>query len=501
MQTDTTEESAQRSIRIYFSDFFGAAPKKLAAYGAFNVSCIVDLPLFIDPFLLFTSKKPEYQKLHEEIIRYLRFLRDKSTSGGVSEGLLRARYCFPEVRQNRLGFCLVGNEGRGLGMKFARALNENLNLLFKDFGREQVTRGSHLEKLVLIGERVGRDNISDFTTNLIKGYLLKYTEQFAVENIAPEKRKKVHVGRVAFNYEIGVWEGGVFDLPWFVDDFVLLTPEDILTQDDTWINKEDLRRDFLHIREAIPNDALRAQIDEYFRAVLPRRPRMKEERAAVEKTLLRFPELVDYYIRDKEDRGEEAVRRSAAKVREADWRFILNVPLLVKALAAVTGFYAQPATTLEEAKKKIAFLKHVIENQDGYRIFYVDRKPVEREKDLQILFKLVWEGSPSSVDAEVNNGRGPVDFKISRGAGDSTLVEFKLASNSQLERNLQNQVEIYEKANRTTQSLKVILFFTQYEEASVRRILGRLNVPAGAGVILIDARQDNKPSASKAGSH
>jgi hypothetical protein len=386
-------------------------------------------------------------------------------------------------------------------MTFARALNTNLNLLFSDFGQEKVTKGSHLEKLVLIRERVGRDNISDFTTNLIKGYLLKYTERFAVDNMAPEKRKRVRVGKVVFNHEIGVWEDGIFDLPWLVTDYVLLTPEDILTKDDTWINKEDLRHEFPHIREAIPNEALRAQIEHYFRAVLPKRPRAKDERAAVEKTLLKYPELIDYYIRDKEERGEEAVRRSAAKVREVDRRFIQNVPLLVQVLAAVSAFYGHPATTLEETRKKIEYLKHVIENQDGYKIFYDHGKPIEREKDLQILFKLVWEGSPSSVDSEVNNGRGPVDFKISRGAGDSTLVEFKLASNTQLERNLENQVAIYEKANRTTQSFKVILFFNNYEEIAVFRILDRLKITNGVGVILIDARCDNKPSASKAASH
>ena len=55
-------------------------------------------------------------------------------------------------------------------MDFARALNDNLHNLFRDFGNEKVTKGSHLEKLVLIRARVGRDNISDFTTNLIKGY-------------------------------------------------------------------------------------------------------------------------------------------------------------------------------------------------------------------------------------------------------------------------------------------------------------------------------------------
>lgn len=281
---------------------------------------------------------------------------------------------------------------------------------------------------------------------------------------------------------------------------MLLTPENLLTQDDIWINKEDLREDFSHIRQAMDNDALRAQIDDYFRRMLPRKPTAKDERAAVEKTLLQFPELIDWFIKSKEDRGDEAVRRSALKVRDVERRFIENLRELARTLAGSSGFYLQPATTLAEARKKIDYLKHVIENQDGYRIFYVDGKAVEREKDLQILFKLVWEGSPSSVDAEVNNGRGPVDFKISRGARDATLVEFKLAGNPQLEKNLVNQVAVYEKANKTTQSYKVILYFTQRQEREVLGILKRLEVEPGVGVILIDARHDNKPSASKAGS-
>jgi hypothetical protein len=31
------------------------------------------------------------------------------------------------------------------------------------------------------------------------------------------------------------------------------------------------------------------------------------------------------------------------------------------------------------------------------------------------------------VNREVNNGRGPVDFKVSEGAADTSLVHFKLA--------------------------------------------------------------------------
>jgi len=493
-----TSPTAPSTARIYFTDFFKVSEDNLKRYGAFNVSCVVDLPLFIDPFLLFTSRKSDYQKLHEQIIGYLRFLRDKSAAGQIDEGLLKAWYSFHEVSQNRLGFCESGSRGSGLGLGFASALNENLHKIFSDFGEEKVTKGSHLEKLVLIKEGVGRDNISDFTTNLIKGYLLGYTEKFAVKHIAPEKLREVMVPRVRFNYEVEVWEDGKYTLPWLHDDYVLLTPEDMLTQDDTWINKEDLRLDFSHIREAIDNDAPRAQINEYFRRMLPRLYTKKEERQAVEKTLLQFPALIDYYIREKEEHGDEAVRRAAERVSEVRSRFVYNPAPFVHILSTKSKFYELAGTTLEETKRKIEFLKHIIENQDGYRIFYLNKEPIQRESDLHILFKLVWEGSPSSVDPEVNAGRGPVDFKISRGAYDKTLVEFKLASNPQLERNLENQVSIYEKAHQTTQSYKVILFFSAREEVKVKKILQRLKAPQGAGIILIDATRDNKPSASKA---
>jgi hypothetical protein len=159
-------------VNVHFSDFFGIDPALLEAHGAFNISLINDLPLFIDPFLIFNSDKSEYQELHNNIIRYLMFLRDKSLGGGVSAGLLRAWFHFGEVKQNWLGYSQVGNSGSGLGVKFATALYQNLGSIFANFGNERITKGSHLEKVCLVSDGVGRDNISDFTTNLIKEYLL-----------------------------------------------------------------------------------------------------------------------------------------------------------------------------------------------------------------------------------------------------------------------------------------------------------------------------------------
>ncbi|KPV54265.1 hypothetical protein SE17_04820 [Kouleothrix aurantiaca] len=485
-------------IDIYFSDFFEVSPDLLEEYGAFNVSLINDLPLFIDPFLLFNSKNPAYQKLHQDIIRYLQFLKGKSIEGTINEALLKSWYIFKEVEQNWLGFSQVGNKGSGLGIDFARALNANLHSIFSDFGQERVTKGSHLEKLCLIADGVGRDNISDFTTNLIKEFLLDYTQIFARQHLRPEFRRTVVVERVRFNYFTENWERDRFDLPYYGKSYVLLTPKDILTKDDIWISKSDMVDQYDQIALAIPDDQLRAQLGSYFLSVLSDKATKKERNEAAAKALRAFPQVVDYYIRYKEDHGDEAETISNEKVLETQTVFIDQVVAFVEQLLANTPFYQQPWDTFEEARERVSFLKQVIENNDGYRLFYLDGKPIKREEDLQILFRLTWRATPSDVNRETNNGRGPVDFKISRGSKDKSLVEFKLASNSKLRANLEKQVEIYEKANDTDKSLKVILYFSQEELEKVNRILRELNLHNHPDIYLIDARSDNKPSASNA---
>jgi hypothetical protein len=114
----------------YFSDIFDVEPQVLDEWGAFNISLLNDLPLFIDPFLLFNSADEQYRRLHDQIIQYVKFLRDQSAQRSPDIGLLRAWYCFSEVKQNWLGYSRVGNSGRGLGLNFARALNSNLHSVF-----------------------------------------------------------------------------------------------------------------------------------------------------------------------------------------------------------------------------------------------------------------------------------------------------------------------------------------------------------------------------------
>jgi len=294
-------------MNVYFTDYFAVSFEEMEEYGAFNISLINDLPVFIDPFLLFNSKKQEYQVLHEKIIKYITFLREMSEAGTISKGLVQHWFLFPEVKQNWLGFSKVGNGGSGLGEKFASAMNDNLSTIFTNFGAEQVTKSSHLEKLCLVKDGVGKDSISDFTTNLIKGFLCEYTETFASRYVDKSRTKSVMVPHAEFNYQTRRWVGGKFILPYIDEDFILLTPKDILTKDEAWINKHDIIGDFSDILDSIPNLELRGQINEYFLRRIPEDARQREINEAVAKTLRHFPELIDRYIRLKEDNGDQAV--------------------------------------------------------------------------------------------------------------------------------------------------------------------------------------------------
>lgn len=488
----------------FFSDAFGIKKSVVDEFGAFDISIINDLPLFIDPFLLFHSEKKEYQQLHESIIEYLVFLRDRATDSHVNEGMLRNWYCFPEVKQNWFGFSMVGNGGSGLGMDFAKNLHNNLGVIFADFGEEKITESSHLEKVCLVSSGVGRDNISDFVTNLIQGFLCTYTEMFAKEYLSPEQTKRVWIERAVFNFQTQSWQRRQYVLPWLEDDFVILTPKDMLTRDDTWINSGDLLARFTDIPRAIPDGHLRASVSNYFELQLKSRkkrhkqPSQKERSEAAAATIREYPELIDYYIRLKEDSGDQANDLSAEKVLETEVFYSQRLREILQPLLSCTDFYRVKPGTYEEAHIRLAYLKHVIEDMGGWRIFYNNEgNPVEREKDVQILYRLVWFGTPSDAGTEANDGRGPVDFKISRGR-DKTLVEMKLAKNNKLEMNLKKQTDIYKTSSDAQKAIKAIGYFTYDQLKRVQAILKRLNLLHDEDIVLIDARSDNKPPGSKA---
>jgi hypothetical protein len=483
---------------VYFSERFGVDPDVLESYGALDISVATDLPLFIDPFLLFNSDNDTYQALHTQIIDYLRFLKSRSVAG-LDPKLISAWYRFAEVKQNWLGFTQDGNDGHGLGPKFAAALHAALSNLLPDFGAETVTESTHLEKLALITDRVGRDNVSDFTTNLIKHYLLTYTQTFAVTHLQPDQIQKFRVPRAAFNYNTESWATRAYTLPALDGDFVLLTPLDMLTKDDTWINRSDMIGSYDSLPDSVTDEEQRALINNYFSQQLGFDPKPEDVAAAKARTIAAFPELIDLYIARKEESREEATSISAQKTNDTRAVLVDQVQIAANDLAAKTDFYSKPWTSIHEALDAVVTFKHYVEHQDGYTV--INRgggKAFATEKEVQGFFGLLLQRSRFDVNREPNNGRGPVDFAISAGAFDKSLIEFKLAKSGSLKRNLSKQLEIYLEANKTPHGVKVIISYSDLDHTRAMKVLSELGLADNCYVVMIDARATNKPSASVA---
>lgn len=454
---------------ILFSDYFKIDKSVLEEYGAFNISLLADLPLFIDPFLLFNNPKEEYQALHREIIRYLTFLRDKSIGKAVTPGLLKEWYRFKEVKQTWLGFSFEGNKGRGLGPKFARALDTNFYRLFSDEYERPITKGSHLEKLCLVQQGVGRDNISDFATNLIKEYLLSYTQEFAKLHLKPEQCRVRAVAKVRFNYTTESWETVSFTLPYFQHDFIILVPRDLLTREDTWINRTDLINSYELLPPAISNDGLRAQINNYFEMILPKNAKEKDRKEAAQEVIAQFPELIDYYIKLKEETGDEAVASSNEKVIYAESLFLENFTKLASLVANSTDFYQYGVTTLEDTLKRIECLQEAIEDNGGSQFLYnSDGKPVAIEGELKVAYRFIWF---SSIDGTLKEQ--PEKPK------NIVPVEFKLASNRNIEKFLDKKIDEAMKAETDGQSdlkpsVTVIFVFSGDDRTHIQEYIKNL---------------------------
>lgn len=149
-------------------------------------------------------------------------------------------------------------------------------------------------------------------------------------------------------------------------------------------------------------------------------------------------------------------------------------------------------SSYEEAIYRVRILKSVIEDKGGFRLF----KNLENQKEaiFQLLFQFVKEGAALDINAEVDNGRGPVDFIVSNGPEDKTVIEFKLAKNTSLRRSLRHQITAYKKANNTDKFVIAILYFNQDEYQRAISALKMENLFEAENVLLIDGQQ--KPSAS-----
>ena len=496
-----------------FSKYFKVNEEEINNYGAVDISLFSDTPLFIDPMLIFSSNKEEYKTLHQEIIEFFSFVHQEKKSGKTAKDI-EHYFDFSEIKQTWLGYSKNGNCGNGLGKKFKEFLSEKIEFIFSE---NEISKNHHFEKVLLLYDGTGKDKISDLTTRLILDFLAIYTETFAKKFINEKQLDKFAI-ETSFNYEIKVRQRKEYILPYFIKEngkreYVLLVPKDILRTGEPAISKDNMYENWSSICDSIPNEALRARVNEYIRSGVRRYEencRKNGKNSSQKKinelltegfknALVEFPKLYDYFINMIENNSDRIKEISKEEVEQKLASLYLNHDQIAQLIEESS--LTKPTNSLTELVQRIKYFKHKIEKEDVYKVFYNKGKLlIEDETTLQLMFRLAWYGTPFDVNYEGNNGGGEYDTKVSMGANDKCISEFKLAKNPKLY-NVFSQVRQYEEANNCPpdSSIIVIFAFNEKETNKFYRFLKETNTEdlLDKRIFLIDCREDNKISASK----
>lgn len=213
----------------------------------------VDLPIGIDPFLLFKSRDPDVRSLHQKLLDAFSIGVGTIKKGNHAEA--RRLFDYPEVPEIGFGYTARGKRGSGVGSHLAGLIVETLT--HSPLLQERGVR--HIEEMQLLSAGIGPDRVSDIAANLLKQYLIEYTQRQAQIWQLPVKLAPVRHVYDAASHE---WMDGYFDLPVSSVDgsAILLVPRRIVRV-LPWINYDDFVhgefRAYLAARREVARQSLR----------------------------------------------------------------------------------------------------------------------------------------------------------------------------------------------------------------------------------------------------
>jgi len=164
-----------------------------------------DLPLCIDPFLLYKSRDEALRHLHEQLITLFNNSVVLFREGKRTE--MDKIIDFPEVSEIGFGYSEASVRGSGLGSYLNKLLADTLAA--SEPLQERGLR--HIEELQLVSIGIAADRVSDIAANALKSFLIEYTQkQASLWSIPLESSLPVsHY----FDFEEYAWRDGYFDLP------------------------------------------------------------------------------------------------------------------------------------------------------------------------------------------------------------------------------------------------------------------------------------------------
>ncbi len=418
-----------------FTDQFNIDKDVFDKTGALDIILDLDTKFFVDPALLRVCTTDEFvdsakcvEKYFSSIIRLLKHSKKQNDMfWNKAEELLS----FKEINGTCIGYSNSGTHGNAIG----KTLRVEILRIIKELLSVGEVDPIIFELLGVFQKNMGCDRISDLVTFIIEKDIVRYTNGVLA---------KIGINSMSIDSEC---EDNLCDNP-YNNSKILLLPKEILSPLPLAESFEDID---MCCRE---NKRVRDEINEYF-DLGTRKFLTKNELYNLVKNNVNFRStLMESYKNtsiEKYDFDEDIV--GEIKWYEQSKEYTKEYPLVLPKLETDEDVYNVVEIICERFKK-------LIEKNGLWKLLY-DNDEENHERYAQLLFYGIADSYCDSnnidMSREVNNGRGPVDFKFSKGADKKVVVEIKLTSNSQLLHGFERQVPIYMEQEETNKAIYLVI--------------------------------------------
>jgi len=464
-------------INNFYSDIFQIKSSDLKTYDVFNGFINKDSLYYIVPSELenikiveFKNSYSKYKSFFEKIIKLL----DNSNGEDILYRKVEKLFRLHEVGHIGLGYSENSKKGSGIGPKLATKLTQTayelVNVGIKD---------PEIFHLVgLLEEGIGADRISDITVAILLDDFLSYTQNVSL---------KLKIKTDIFSYN-----NVDYSIPFYQENPIIFCPKSLLTDLPVALDSEDISTVCSH-NEELRNRANQIIADGFTQGTVNSKIYKQNLRALI----LANPKLV-----------QEAITIYKDKSTFYDFENDPNGDFIWKEIAenSINEYPLQ----LDNNKKPIEIVNDIcnkfqdmVENNGLWKFFHNSDGTHKNETFSQLLFFAIahsyCEANNLDLSPESDAGRGPVDFKISKGFNDKINVEIKLSTNRLLH-GFETQLPIYDKAEKTNKSIFLIIQLYSSNDKKIQKVFDYKNKHETVdkilpNIVVIDATK--KKSASK----
>lgn len=434
------------NTNLRYHEAFGSTIRAFKKHGVFNGFVNRDANFYIVPHMLQDTDIPEfkdsYEKYKNHFATIVKLLKHSKT---IDDRFFREavkKFIFHEIAHFGLGYSKTGKKGSGIGEKLATSIGKTaLEIIQAGIEDPEI-----FELIGLLEEGIGADRISDMLLSILDADFLAYTH-----NIAQKLKLPVQ------DY---IHEGIIYQIPHYQDEPVAFVPEKFIVALPIALDRDDISRVCAH------NEELRNRVNRIIGRAMGQGNTITKQQ--FKNLILKEPELAQELIKLIKSKINTPYDFGEDPVGELIWQELAS------------EFSSKHPISLDNQSSPIDIVQTIcghyqdlIENNGLFKFFHNEDGTHKNEAFAQMLFfgiaQAYCQANNLDLSPESNAGRGPVDFKISRGSDVKVNVEMKLSTNRLLH-GYQSQLPIYDKAEKTTNSIFLIILLYRQNMGKVRAV-------------------------------